>query len=327
MKIGETMAKKIVIVPETINPAGPEILQPFAEVICEAERHGKPLRDYIGEAHAIIVRLGEIDREVLEQAKNLMIIAKHGVGIDNIDVAAATEKKVVVTNTPLDNAESVAEHDLALMLAINKKIPLADRSIRMGKPKSRQELVGVELKDKTLGLIGLGHIGSTLAHQCQAAFNMKVLAYDPYVSGEKAGQLGAAKVEKLDELLQGADYVVICVPLTRETANLIGSRELGLMKPEAFLINSSRGGIVDEDALYDHLSANKISGAALDVFREEPPPPNHPLFRLENFIGTPHIAGGTHEAMRRMATTCAEEILRVFRGERPKFPLNPQVLD
>ena len=321
------MTRRKVIVPETIHPVGPEILRPVADVIFEAEKPGKPLRDNITEAHAIIVRLGEIDRELLEQAKNLMIIAKHGVGIDNIDVAAATEKKVVVINTPLDNAESVAEHDLGLMLAINKKIPLADRSIRLGKPKSRKELVGVELKDKTLGLIGLGHIGSTLARQCQAAFNMKVISYDPYVSREKAAKLGVTKVEKLDDLLKNADYVVICVPLTEETANLIGSRELGLMKPEAFLINSSRGGIVDEEALYDYLSAGKIAGAGLDVFREEPPPPDHPLFRLENFIGTPHIAGGTQEAMQRMAMTCAEEILRVFRGERPKFPLNPQVLD
>ncbi len=321
------MARRKVIVPETIHPVGPEILQQVADVIFEAEKPGKPLRDFITEAHAIIVRLGEIDRELLEQAKNLMIIAKHGVGIDNIDIAAATEKKVVVINTPLDNAESVAEHDLGLMLSISKKIVVADQSIRLGRPKSRKELVGVELKDKTLGLIGLGHIGSTLARQCQAGFNMKVIGYDPYVSREKATQLGVAKVEKLDDLLRDADYVVICVPLTEETANLIGSRELSLMKPEAFLINSSRGGIVDEEALYDHLSEGKIAGAGLDVFRKEPPSPDHPLFRLENFIGTPHIAGGTHEAMRRMAMTCAEEILRVFRGERPKFPLNPQVLD
>ncbi len=321
------MARKKVIVPETINPAGPEILQSVADVLYEAERPGKPLRDHITEAHAIIIRLGQIDRELLEQAKNLMIIAKHGVGVDNIDVEAATEKKVVVINTPLDNSESVAEHNLGLMLSINKKIALADRSIREGKPKTREELVGVELKDKTLGLIGMGHIGSTLAHQCRAAFNMKVNGYDPYVSREKANQLGVAKVEKLDDLLRGADYVVICVPLTKETANLIGARELGLMKPEAFLINSSRGGIVDEGALYNALVKGEIAGAALDVFLKEPPPLDHPLFRLENFIGTPHIAGGTHEAMRRMAMTCAEEILRVFRGERPKFPLNPQVLD
>jgi len=256
-----------------------------------------------------------------------MIIAKHGVGYDNIDVEAATEKKVVVINTPLDNAESVAEHNLGLMLSINKKIALADRSIRLSKSKSRQELVGVELKDKTLGLIGLGHIGSTLAHQCQGGFDMKVNAYDPYVTAEKAASLGATKVEKLDDVLRDADYVVICVPLTGETANLIGARELKLMKPDAFLVNSSRGGIVDENALYDSLVKGGIAGAALDVFLKEPPPSEHPLFSLDNFIGTPHIAGGTREAMRRMATTCAEEILRVFRGERPKFPLNPQVLD
>ena len=321
------MTRKKVIVPDTINPAGPEILQQAAEVIYEAEKPGKPLRDFITEAHAIIVRLGKIDRELLEQAKNLMIIAKHGVGYDNIDVVAATEKKVVVINTPLDNGESVAEHNLGLMLSINKKIALADRSIRLGRPKSREELVGVELKDKTLGLIGMGHIGSTLAHQCQSAFNMKTTAYDPYVSREKADQLGVAKIEKLDDVLRGADYVVICVPLTKETANLIGVRELGLMKPDAFLVNSSRGGIVDEAALYDALVKGEIGGAALDVFLKEPPPSDHPLFRLDNFIGTPHIAGGTVEAMRRMATTCAEEILRVFRGERPKFPVNPQVLD
>lgn len=321
------MTRKKVIVPETMHPVGAEILQREADVVYEAERPGKPLRDFITKAHAIIVRLGEIDRELLEQAKNLMIIAKHGVGIDNIDISAATEKKVVVINTPLDNAESVAEHDLGLMLAINKKIVDADRHIRLGKPKSRQELVGVELKDKTMGLIGVGHIGSTLARQCRAAFNMSVIAYDPYVSREKADQLGVSKVEKLDDMLRDADYVVICVPLTRETANMIGARELGLMKKEAFLINSSRGGIVDEDALYDCLTKGRIAGAALDVFLQEPPLPDHPLFSLDNFIGTPHIAGGTVEAMQRMAATCAAEILRVFHGERPKFPLNPEVLD
>ena len=321
------MASKKVIVPETIHTAGPEILRQVAEVISLPEQPGKPLREFTAEAHAIVVRLGEIDREMLEQAKNLMIIAKHGVGYDNIDIEAATQKKVVVINTPLDNAESVAEHDLGLMLAINKKIVEADRGIRMGKPKPRKDLVGVELKDKTLGLIGVGHIGSTLAGQCRAAFNMSVIVYDPYVAKEKAAQLGVTKIEKLDDMLPGADYVVICVPLTKETANLIGARELNLMKPDAFLINSSRGGIVDEQALYDSLVKGTIAGAALDVFLEEPPPTDHPLFSLDNFIGTPHIAGGTTEAMRRMATTCAEEILRVFRGERPKFPINPEVLD
>jgi len=321
------MANKKVIVPETIHPAGPEILRSVAEVVSLPEQLEKPLWDYTAEAHAIIVRLWKIDREVLGQSKNLMIVAKHGVGCDNIDIEAATQRKVVVTNTLLDNAESVAEHDLGLMLAINKKIVEADRSIRLGKPRPRESFDGVELKDKTLGLIGVGHIGSTLAYQCRAAFNMSVMAYDPYVSKEKAAQMGVTKIEKLDYMLQNADYVVICVPLTKETANLIGSRELNLMKPDAFLINSSRGGIVDEQALYDSLTRGTIAGAAMDVFLKEPPPADHLLFSLDNFIGTPHVAGSTKEAMKRMATTCAEEILRVFRGERPKFPVNPQVFD
>ncbi len=321
------MTRKKVIVPETIHRAGLEILGKAADVVYLPEQRGKPLRDFITEAHAIIVRVGKIDRELLEQAENLMIIAKHGVGYDNIDVEAATQRKVVVINTPLANAESVAEHNLGLMLSLSKRIAVADRGIRLGKPTPRDKLVGVELKDKVLGLIGMGHVGSTLARQCQAAFKMKVIAYDPYVSKEKADQLGITKIEKLDGVLRDADYVVICVPLTKETADLIGARELDLMKSDAFLINSSRGGIVDEDALYDHLSNGKIAGAGMDVFLKEPPPQDHPLFSLDNFIGTPHIAGGTSEAMQRMATTCAEEILRVFRGERPKFPLNPQVLD
>ena len=321
------MAGKKIIVPETIHPAGPEILRSVAEVVALPEQLEKPLREYTAGAHAVVVRLWKIDREVLEQSKDLMIVAKHGVGCDNIDIDAATQRKVVVTNTPLDNSESVAEHDLGLMLAINKKIVLADRSIQLSKTRPREAYDGVELKDKALGLIGVGHIGSTLAHQCRAAFNMSVMAYDPYVSKEKAAQMGVTKVEKLDDMLPQADYVVICVPLTKETANLISARELGLMKPDSYLINSSRGGIVDEQALYDALVKGTIAGAAMDVFLKEPPATDHPLFSLDNFIGTPHVAGSTKEAMRRMATTCAEEILRVFRGEKPKFPVNPQVLD
>lgn len=321
------MVRKKAVVTESIHREGLEILRQGTDLIYLPELAGKSLGDFINEAHAIAVRVAKIDRELLEQASNLMIIAKHGVGYDNIDIEAATQKKIVVTNTPQDNAESVAEHNLGLMISMSKKIAVSDRAIRLSKPVRREDLVGVELKDKTLGLIGVGRIGSTLAAQCRAAFGMDVMAYDPYVSKERAEQLGVNKVEKLDDLLRGSDYVVICVPLTKETANLIGARELRLMKQDAFLINSSRGGIVDESALYDHLSQGRMGGAAMDVFLREPPPPEHPLLSLDNFIGTPHIAGGTHEAMQRMATTVAEEILRVFRGERPKFPVNPQVLD
>ena len=321
------MSKKKVVVTELIDKRGLDILKSEAEVVYLPQLPGQTLADEIGGAYAVAVRVAKIDRDLLEQAGNLMIIAKHGVGYDNIDVETATQKQIVVVNTPEANAESVAEHNLGLMLSLAKKIGAADRMLREDRLGRREDYIGTELKDKKLGLIGLGRIGSELAHKCKIAFNMDIIGYDPYVPKEKAGQLGYTKVEKLDDMLAEADYVVICVPLTRETTNLIGSRELGLMKANAFLINSSRGGIVDEAALYDHLVKGKLAGAAMDVFLQEPPPADHPLLSLDNFIATPHIAGMTAEAMRRMAITVAEEILRVFRGERPKYPVNPQVYD
>jgi D-3-phosphoglycerate dehydrogenase len=232
-----------------------------------------------------------------------------------------------VINTPEANAESVAEHILGLMLSLSKKICISDKALRHGNLERREEYTGVELKDKKLGVVGLGRIGSETARKCRVAFNMDVIVYDPYVPGEKAARMGYSKVESLDDMLRTSDYVVICVPLTEETTDLIEARELALMKREAFLINTSRGNIVDEAALYDHLVRNTIAGAALDVFSKEPPPPDHPLLSLDNFIATPHIAGMTAEAMRRMATTVAEEITGVFRGERPKYLVNPQVYD
>jgi len=319
------MTEKKVVVTEPIYEDGLEILKKGAEVIYLPELMGRTLADEIREAHGIAVRVSKINADLLAQADNLKIIAKHGVGYDNIDVEAAPQRRIVVVNTPEANAESVAEHNLGLMLSLAKKICTSDRVLRQNRLGKREDYIGVELKDKKLGVIGLGKIGSELAHKCKIAFNMDVIAYDPYVPKEKADQLGYTKVEKLDDVLRESDYVVICVPLTKETANLIGVRELALMKTDAFLVNSSRGGIVDEAALYDCLVQDKIAGAALDVFSQEPPPADHPLLGLDNFIATPHVGGMTAEAMRRMAITVAEEILRVLRGERPKYPVNPQV--
>jgi len=315
-----------VVIAEPMAPEGPDILRKEAEVLYLPEMPGTSLVDVIGEADAIGVRVLKIDRSLLEKARKLKIIAKHGVGYDNIDVAAASEKHIVVVNTPESNAESVAEHDLGLMLSLAKKITVCDRVLREGRLGSREDYTGTELKDKTLGLVGMGRIGTTLARQCQAAFTMNVIGYDPYVPVEKALALGIAKKEKLDHVMQEADFVAVCIPLTEETANLIGARELGLMKRSAFLVNSSRGRIVDEAALYEFLVNKKIAGAGMDVFVKEPPDKEHPLLSLDNFIATPHCAGSTAEAMKRMSITVAEEILRVFHGERPKFPLNPQAL-
>jgi len=319
-------AKKVVIT-EPMDGSGIEMLRGEAEVIYLPHIPERSVLDEIGDAHALVVRVVEMSRELIAQGENLLIIAKHGVGYDNIDVEAATEKRIPVINTPEANAESVAEHILGLMLSLSKRICISDRALRQGKMKNREEYTGVELQDKKLGVIGLGRIGSETARKCKLAFNMHIIVHDPYVPGEKAEKMGYTKVENLDDLLRTSDYVVICVPLTEETTNLIGARELALMKRDAFLINTSRGNIVDEAALFNHLVKYKIAGAALDVFSREPPPPDHPLLSLDNFIATPHIAGMTAEAMRRMATTVAEEITRVFRGERPKYLVNPQVYD
>lgn len=319
------MSSKKVVITELIDSSGVEKLSGEAEVVYLPETPERSLEEEIKDADAVVVRVARLGRPLLEGAQKLAVIAKHGVGYDNIDVATATERKILVVSTPEANAESVAEHNLGLMLSLSKKIAFADRALRQNRAQKREDYIGTELKDKKLGVVGLGRIGAALAGKCRAAFDMETIVYDPYVPREKAEQMGYRKADRLEDLLGAADYVVICVPLTKETANLIRERELGLMKRGAFLINSSRGGIVDEEALYRHLAEGRIAGAALDVFQTEPPPAEHPLLGLEKFIATPHIGGMTAEAMRRMALTLAEDVLRVFRGEKPRFPVNPEV--
>jgi D-3-phosphoglycerate dehydrogenase len=320
------MARKKVVVTNVVDEHGLGILRRGAEVVYLPQLPGRTLSDEIGEAHAILIRgATKISRNLLEKAENLLVIAKHGVGYDNIDVEAATGRGILVVNTPDANTESVAEHNLGLMLCLSKNICRADRELRQGKFAQREDLMGVELAGKGLGVVGLGRIGAELAEKCRSAFNMHIICYDPYVPKEKAIQLGFKQVERLDELLRDSDYVVISVPLTKSTTNLVGAKELALMKADAFLINSSRGGIVDEVALYDCLKQKRIAGAGLDVFLSEPPLPDNPLLGLENVVATPHLGAVTVDAMNRMATTAAEEIMRVLQGQRPKYPVNPEI--
>ena len=320
------MARKKVVICDPMDNIVIEILEREAKVIYLPNVPERSLLNEVKEAHAVVVRgTTKIDHNLLDQTKNLLVIAKHGVGVDKIDVEAATQKRIPVVNTPEANTESVAEHNLGLMLALSKNICASDRALRQGKVRRREDYIGIELKGKKLGVIGLGRIGLETARKCRIAFDMEIIGYDPYVPKEKINGLGYTKLEKMSDLLHEADCVVISMPLTKETINLIGSAELGLMKPNAFLINSARGRIIDEDALYDHLVKKKIAGAALDVFSQEPPNSEHPLLSLDNFIATPHIGGSTVEAMRRMAITVAEEIVRVFHGQRPRYPVNPEI--
>ncbi len=321
------MERKRVIVTEYIDPAGLEILERYFDIAYLPKTPRVKLEKAIAGAHGIGVRLAPITADLIEKAPNLKVIAKHGVGYDNIDVAAATARRITVVNTPKANAVSVAEHILSLMLCLADRICVANADLKAGRFKRREDYTGVELKGKTLGVIGLGRIGSEVARKCRSGFGMSVVAYDPLLSSETFELTGYKRAEVLGNLLEEADFVVLCVPITSETADMIGARELSWMKPGAYLINTSRGGLVDEAALYSALAEGRLAGAAIDVFVKEPPTPENPLLSLDNFIATPHIGGATVEAMRRMATDLAEEIVRVLTGERPLYPVNPEVYE
>ncbi|MBA7612404.1 Glyoxylate/hydroxypyruvate reductase B [subsurface metagenome] len=259
--------------------------------------------------------------ELLE--KEVEVIGRHGVGVDNIDIKTASKYSIPVVYTPGVTDIPVAEHALGFMVTLAKRYLITDRALREGKFKIREEFSAVDLNEKTLGIIGVGRIGSTMAQKCKAAFNMKVLAYDPYLSPDKAKQMGIILTGSLTELLQKSDFVTIHTPLTAETENLIGKEELGQMKKSAFLINTARGGIVNEKALFQALKKKWIAGAALDVFLEEPPPSDHPLFGLENIVLSPHMASLTRECVVTMARVVAQGVLDVLGGKRPQYIVNP----
>ncbi len=321
------MERRRVIITEHIHPAGLEILQREAELLYLPDMPDRQLADVIGEAQGLGVRLARVTADIIAKAPGLKIIAKHGVGYDNIDVVAATAKRIVVVTTPKANATSVAEHILSLMLCLANRICAANADLRSGSFRTREDYVGVELEGKTLGVIGLGRIGSETARKCRSGLGMNVVAYDPQLSAGTFELTGCARADTLGRLLEESDFVILCLPLTSDTAGMIGARELSLMKPGAYLINTARGGLVDEAALYRCLADGKIAGAAMDAFVKEPPTMENPLLSLDNFIATPHIGGATKEAMRRMATDLAGEILRVLRGERPLYPVNPEVCE
>jgi len=321
------MERKRVIITEYIDPAGLEILSRYFDLVYLPGTKKVKLDDVIGEAQGLGVRLAPITAELMARAPHLKVVAKHGVGYDNIDVAAATSRRIVVVTTPKANAVSVAEHIVSLMLCLANRICAANSDLKAGRFKQREDYVGVELKGKTLGVVGLGRIGSETARKCRSGFGMNVVAYDPLLSLETFELTGYKRTDTLGPLLEEADFVVLCVPLTSQTANMIGAKELGWMKSSAYLINTSRGGLVDETALHAALSEGRIAGAAMDAFVKEPPGPDNPLLSLDNFIATPHVAGATSEAMKRMATDLAEEIVRVLSGERPLYPVNPEVYE
>jgi D-3-phosphoglycerate dehydrogenase len=261
-------------------------------------------------------------RELLARCPELLAVCSAGAGYDVIDVEACTAAGVIVCNNSGPGAEAVAEHALGFMLALCKKIALADRLVRRERIADRSGLVGRELRGKTLGIVGLGAIGRRLVELCRP-FEMAVLACDPYLSADQVRERGARKVE-LDELLRSADFVLANCPLTPETEGLFGRDEFSRMKPSAFFLSTARGRVHDERALLEALEKGRIAGAALDVFHQEPPSPDHPLLALDSVIATPHIAGITAEASREIARATAEQWRSIFAGAVPPRLINPR---
>ena len=279
----------------------------------------------IQDAAGFLVRTAEIPASVINAGKVLKVIGRHGVGYDNIDVKAATARKIPVCITPRANALSVAEHVLALMLALAKQIIPLDAATRKNAWEARNSCAAVDLDGKTMGIIGMGRVGTLVCKKVIGAFNMKVLAYDPLVPAATMEQAGATVVKELPELIKAADVVTVHVPSSPETRHLIGEKTLAMMKPTAFLINTARGPLVDEAALAKALREKTIAGAGVDVFDPEPPKPDNPLFGLPNIILSPHSAALTAECMIRMATHAAQAITDVLEGRRPEGVINPEV--
>ena len=260
----------------------------------------------LAEADGLVVRSAtRVTRELLAKGPRLKVVGRAGVGVDNIDLPAATERGIAVLNSPAGNTVAAAELTMALILSVVRRVAEADRSMRAGK-WDRSRLRGLQLKDRTLGLVGAGRIGSEVAGRCRA-FGMKILAYDPYLTAERANDIGLA-LTGLDEVLNHGDIISLHVPLTDETFHLIDERALSRMKPGAFVVNVSRGGVIDEEALGRALIRGRLAGAALDVFEFEPLPPNSPLLNLPNVVLTPHLGASTVEAQELVAREIAESV-------------------
>ena len=317
--------KPKVFIPEPIAVTGLELLAPHCE--CVAPWRNKQFiseerrRELLADADAVIVRLFSVSRADLDRCKQLQVIGKHGVGVDNIDCRAAVERSVRVVFTPAANANAVAEHAVTLMMALARQIGPASRAIAEGKFAQRNRYQGVELAGKTLGVVGLGRVGSRVAEIASLGLAMNVLGFDPFLPTDRyKGPTQLA--DTFDQILENADFISLHVPLTTETTHLLNAATLERCKPSCRIINTSRGAVIDEAALADALEHNIIGGAALDVFDVEPVPADHPLCRTRNTLLTPHISSSTEESLDRMSRDAAQGVLDVLQGREPRYPVN-----
>ena len=304
-----------VFLKETIHEEALKLLEENAEVTDDEAQ--------LYDIDAVIVRAMKVDRNFIEKAPKLKVIAKHGVGYNNIDLESARERGIKVLYTPKTNINSVAELVIGLAFTLYRHINMADSKCRKNAYKkiAPNELCGLELTGKTLGLIGTGNIARLVAEKMHAAFDMQVLGYDPYISSEMAKNLGIKKIDTVMELIQRSDVVSISVPLTAETKDMISGEVFDSFKPNAILINTARGGIVNEGDLYAALNNGKLFGAAMDSFETEPPTSDNPLLALDNFCATPHIGGTTEEALYRTGMQTVRDTLSVLNGGKAENPV------
>ena len=315
------MSKPVVLLAEELSPATLAVLGDGFEIQhCDGANRTELLAA-LATANAVLVRSAtKMDAEAIAAAPNLKIIARAGVGLDNVDIPAATAAKVLVVNAPTSNIVSAAELAVSLLLAVARNVVPANLALKDGKWK-RSQFGGVELQEKTVGIIGMGKIGMLVATRL-AGFDMKFVAYDPYVT---VAPTGGPKIEMvtLDQLLAQSDFVTIHIPKTAETTGLIDAAALKKMKPTAFVINAARGGVLDEAALYQALVAGELAGAGLDVYATEPCT-DSPLFALENVVATPHLGASTEEAQEKAGVAVAESVVAAFAGAEVPGAVNAQ---
>jgi len=303
-----------------LDPAALVRLQAVAEVIT-----GGTLDNLAGTQAAIIGR-STVDAAFLARGgPELKLVIRHGIGYNTVDVPACTACNILAANTPDAPTESTAEHAVALLLAVAKRIVKADMYLRANRPHQRADLLGSEVREGVLGVVGFGRIGRRVTEICALGLKMPVLVFDPYLREMPKVDAGVTIVGSLDELLRQSDFVTLHTPLVAETHHLIGERELRLMKPGSYLINASRGPVVDEAALIRALQDGHLAGAGLDVYDPEPPSPDNPLLHMENVVNTPHIASNTPHGNGRMSHSVVDQVLQLLAGEKPSFLIDPAV--
>lgn len=316
-----------VLIPDNVDQKAVDLIDAAdgLDVVYPGKLTQEELVAQVGDAHALIIRSGvKITPEVFAAAPNLKVVARAGVGVDNVDLDAATEHGVYVVNTPGGNTISTAEHTFGLMIALARHIPQGDASLRAGR-WDRKLFTGVELKGKTLGLVGLGRIGQAIAKRAQA-FEMNVVAYDPYLPTDVATEIGVVLLD-LDGVFAHADFISLHSPITDETRGMINAGTIAKMKDGVRIINAARGGLINDADLAEAIKSGKVTGAALDVFEPEPPAADNPLIGLDGVIHTPHLAASTSDAQVTVAVEAAQLVIDTLLHNNPQNVVNKAVLE